>query len=652
MAKRITRVFVLLFFATMALVVRGQDQSVFGREDFEVEIPRLIVSGISHKGQVIAKSPEKLFLFDHRLSVVVNGSRQTLEFENGVAEFDVVFDRNEPFSLKVGGFTHVRDIRPMPLWLSILPPLLVIFLALAFKEVVSSLIIGIFSGAMIVAHYSTLSEGIWTGLLSAIDVYLVSAMADESHVSVIVFSTLIGGIVAVISKNGGMQAVVDRIARRAGSPKSGQLATWFLGIGIFFDDYANTLVVGNTMRPLTDRLRISREKLSYIVDSTAAPIAAVALITTWIGAELGYIQTALDQINRDEVLIESSPYSIFLGSLQYSFYPFLALVFMLILILRNRDFGPMHRAEVTTRDKGVSGAEDVDISSEMEEFAHEEGIRLRMSNAIVPILIVIFGTMAGLWYTGGTATAGEDQASLSFTRKLSVIVGNSDSYKALLWSSTFGLIAAVLLSVLRRSLSFTDSISAAIAGFKAMVPAVLILILAWSLAALTEEMRTADYLAGLAEGNLATHAVPAITFILSALVAFSTGSSWGTMAIIYPIMLPLSFTLAIEQGMAANEAMEILLNSTSCVLAGAVLGDHCSPISDTTILSSLATRCDHIQHVRTQLPYALTVGLVALAFTLLSATLRSPWYLNYVLGIAALYLIVSLVGKKVVVEGL
>jgi len=641
-----------LFLINSGVLKASADQSIFSRDDFRVELPELIVADITHRGKLISEVPEKLYPFGNQLSVVVNGERKDLIFENGVAEFEMSFDRSEPFSLKVGGYTYVKEVRPMPLWLSVIPPLLVIALALIFKEVVSSLIVGIFSGAVIAAHFALDGTGALSGFLRAIDSYMVQAMSDEGHVSVIAFSTLIGGIVAVISKNGGMQAVVDRISKRANSPKSGQFATWFLGIGIFFDDYANTLVVGNTMRPLTDRLRISREKLSYIVDSTAAPIAAIALITTWIGAELGYIQTALDTINADSTLIESGPYSIFLSSLQYSFYPVFALVFIAILIMQNRDFGPMYGAEVRAREEGVADRVDADISGELEAFAHDEDIRLRMSNAIIPILVVILGTVAGLWYTGTLASADENLSGMTFTRKLSLIIGNSDSYKALLWSSMFGLITAVLLSTLRGALSFRDGISASISGFKAMVPAVVILILAWSLAALTEEMHTADYLAGLAEGNLATWAVPAITFILSALVAFSTGSSWGTMAIIYPIMLPLSFTLAIEQGMAVGEAMEILVNSTSCVLAGAVLGDHCSPISDTTILSSLATRCDHIQHVRTQLPYALTVGVVALLFTLVSALFDSPWYINFPVGIAVLYFVVSLLGKKVEAEGL
>ncbi|HKK39812.1 MAG TPA: Na+/H+ antiporter NhaC family protein [Cryomorphaceae bacterium] len=641
-----------LLFSAMAvfcsLLAPAQDESIFTKDDFSVELPHLIVDGVESSGVLICKDLDKLYLLGNKTQAVINGERKTLTFEGAKADFKMSFDRNEPMSIKVGGFTFVKEITPMPLWLSIIPPLLVIFLALAFKEVVSSLIIGIFAGAMIATHYAIDSAGIFIGFLNSIDVYMVEAMADEGHVSVILFSTLIGGIVALISKNGGMQAVVDKISRRANNPKSGQMATWFLGVGIFFDDYANTLVVGNTMRPLTDRLKISREKLSYIVDSTAAPIAAIALITTWIGAELGYIQSALDQINASENVIEGGPYIIFLGSLKYSFYPVFALIFMLILIQRNRDFGPMHKAEVNAR-KGVvaSNSKKID-SSELDEFAPQEGAKLNMWNAIIPILIVVLGTMLGLIYTGYMADPSVwTSPEFPLSRKLSIIIGNSDSYKGLLWASMLGLMVAVLLSVGRKTMSFVDAVSASIDGFKTMVPAMVILILAWSLAALTEQMHTADYLTSMVEGRLAVWALPAVTFLLSAVVAFSTGSSWGTMAIIYPIMLPLAWGLSLESGMEAASAMEIFLNTTSCVLAGAVLGDHCSPISDTTILSSLATRCDHLQHVKTQMPYALTVGLVAVTFTTLSAVLAIPWLLNFLIGGVILFFIVSLLGKKV-----
>ena len=651
---RLLFVFGLLFIGIPSVFTQSVEpqfgEIVFTKADFQLEIPDFFVSGIERQGTLICLDQSKLSLAGHSISVVINGKREELFFQNGKATFSLMFDRNEPLSIKAGGFTYVRDVKPMPLWLSIIPPLIVILLALVFKEVVSSLIIGIVSGACITGLYAHESS-VWSGLFRFIDTYLVNAMTDSGHVAVMVFSTLIGGVVAIISKNGGMQAVVDKLSRRATNARTGQLSTYFLGVAIFFDDYANTLVVGNTMRPLTDKLRISREKLSYIVDSTAAPVAAIALITTWIGAELGYIQGALDTINSRAGVayphgIDEGAYAIFLGSLEYAYYPIFTLAFILMLILMNRDFGPMYKAESFAREKGIVGKGVIKAGIDVSEFEPEEGFNYRMINAILPISIIVFGTVIGLLVTGWDSGVWND-ASISFGKKLSVTIGNSDSYKALLWSSMGGLIVAVAMTAIQRIQTFPEAVETSISGFKTMVNALVILILAWSLASLTDDMHTADYLAGLASGTVMEWTVPALTFVIAAIVAFSTGSSWGTMAIVYPLMLPLSWELSMDSGVEASVALGHFLNVTSCVLAGSVLGDHCSPISDTTILSSLATQTNHIEHVRTQMPYALTVGAVALCFTLLGALLEMPWYLDFPLGILLLYLILRFFGKKV-----
>jgi Na+/H+ antiporter NhaC len=378
----------------------------------------------------------------------------------------------------------------------------------------------------------------------------------------------------------------------------------------------------------------------------------VALITTWIGAELGYIQGALATITENaqssglyDQSIDASAYSIFLGSLQYAYYPVFSLIFILLLIYLNKDFGPMLNAEKRAR-AGELQVSAVSGKSDLSEFEPAEKARPRMINAILPIAVVILGTVAGLIYTGFDPAVWNDE-SISFGKKLSLIIGNSDSYKALLWSSMAGLIVAVMMTVVQRTLTFSESIESSISGFKTMIDAIVILVLAWSLAALTDSMYTADFLAQLAVGNVAAWSVPAITFIMAAMVAFSTGSSWGTMAIVYPLMLPLSWQLSIESGLSPAMSLALFYNVTSCVLAGAVLGDHCSPISDTTILSSLATQCDHIAHVRSQMPYALTVGVVSVIFTVLVALFSIPWYLVFPLGTALLFLIIRFIGKDV-----
>jgi len=472
---------------------------------------------------------------------------------------------------------------------------------------------------------------------------MLEALTQSGHMAIIIFSMLIGAMVNIITRNGGMKGVVNILSRYANNPRSGQFVTWLLGIAIFFDDYANTLVVGNTMRPVTDRLKISREKLAYIVDSTAAPIAAIAFVTTWIGAELSYIQDGIATIGIDE-----SPYNVFINSLAYSFYPIFALIFILILIRKQVDFGPMYNAEKNARLSIAKYKDDNDtsFSNQLNELEVPEHIKPRWYNAAIPVFIVIFGTFAGLLYTGWNQEVWNDEA-IGFSKKLSIIIGNSDSYKALLWSSVSGVLIAILLTVTQKILNLKNTVDSMINGFRTMLTAIVILILAWSIALVTKHLHTADFISQLMVSvNISPQFIPALTFILAALVAFSTGSSWGTMAILYPLILPASWLIAQNYGLEHGGSLDIFHNVVSAVLAGSVLGDHCSPISDTTILSSLASSCNHIDHVRTQLPYALTVGGVAIFVgTIPSAFGISSWFL-FPAGFIILYIIVRVFAKK------
>ena len=276
---------------------------------------------------------------------------------------------------------------PMPLWLSVLPPLIAIVMALVLKEVISALFLGVLSGTFLMALFTGQEPGtaLGSGLLRVVDTYISGSIFDSDHVTIIVFTLTIGGMVKIISANGGMQGIVNWLLRRAKGPRSGQLMTFIMDLCIFFDDYSNTLMVGNTMRPVADKLKVSREKLAYIVDSTSAPVVAIAFVTTWIGAELSYIQEGIDVIG-----IDASAYSVFFHSLKYSFYPLLTLAFVLMLIYSQRDFGPMLRAERGARIKSDAGSETSDKST---HSAH--GI-----DALVPLLTLIFGTIIGLFVTG------------------------------------------------------------------------------------------------------------------------------------------------------------------------------------------------------------------------------------------------------------
>ncbi len=582
--------------------------------------------------------------------ITFNGdSKKLIVNEDGASSVTVLLDQSTSFDISTGTESVTSKIYVIPLWLSIIPPLLAIILALLFKEVVTSLLIGIFSGVFIIQFYAkSFFAALINSFTSTIDTYILESLNDSGHLSIIVFSTLIGGMVSVISKNGGMQGVVNRISKYATTAKSGQLATWFLGCAIFFDDYANTLIVGNTMRPITDKLKISREKLAYLVDSTAAPIAAIAFITTWIGAELGYIESGIETIEG----LDESVYSIFISSLAYSFYPIFALIFMLILILRERDFGPMYHAEKQARLGESNNRTPIENNEELDEFTAKEGIKHRAYNAIIPVVVVIIGTIIGLLSTGLdelglTGSYFWDLSDTGFGIKLSSVIGAADSYKALLWASLAGLFAAITLSVTQKLMSIHQSINAAVGGFKTMLTAIIILVLAWSLALVIEDLHTADLLTSIMSDNVSPYFVPTLTFLLAAVVAFSTGSSWGTMAILYPLMLPSSWAICLAAGIPEAETLSIFHNVVACVLAGAVLGDHCSPISDTTILSSLASSCNHINHVRTQMPYALTVGAVATIFGTIPAAYGIPFWITLPIGILMLYFIVGKFGKRV-----
>lgn len=641
----------------------------FNPDDYEVVGPEFAIVGVGEDIEIKYSGKEKEFR-ETTLVISVNGVEAPLKFEEGEATLVYDFGVSEDLKLAFGpsgdalDYTWETHVPAIPLWLSIIPPLIAIVMALFFREVITALFTGIFIGGAVIHFYMSGILGIPKGLLSVLDTYILDAVADKDHVSVILFSMLIGAIVSVISRNGGMKGVVDRVARLASNARSGQFATWILGVAIFFDDYANTLVVGNTMRPVTDRLRISREKLAYLVDSTAAPISAIAFITTWIGAELGYIEGGLRKITENYGAIpgDPNPYGVFLSSLEYSFYPLLTLLFMVILIWKKRDFGPMYKAEVRARQTGqvskpvVSEGLDQEKAQEMDDLEPVRGAKANPWNAIIPIAVVIFGTVVGLWYTGVASLAADHAAdpeaglaydSLNFGGKLSLIIGSADSYSALLWSSLLGLGTALLLTISQGIMKLELAIETVLGGFKTMMHAMIILILAWALANVTEHLHTAEFITQMLGGTVPLFMIPVITFILAALVSFSTGSSWGTMAILYPLIIPACWSVGIADGYMAAEIMPILYNTVACVLAGSVLGDHCSPISDTTILSSLASSCNHIDHVRTQLPYALTVGVVATLIGTLPAAFGIPFWVTFPLALVILYGIVHFFGKPV-----
>jgi len=542
-----------------------------------------------------------------------------------------------------GETTVALDFETIPGWLSVIPPLVAIGLALIFKDVLLSLFLGIFFGALFLNGWNPVAA-----FARTIDQFVAPSLANPGNASILIFTTLLGGMVGVISKSGGTQGLVDALARYATNARRGQIATWLMGILVFFDDYANTLIVGSTMRPITDRLRISREKLAYIVDSTAAPVASLVPISTWIGFEVGLIGAAFTQLD-----LPFNAYKAFVASIPYRFYPILALVLGLTIAYTRRDFGPMLKAEKRAAKTGELVADGDTPLADYEggRLAPPENAPKRPINALLPILTVIVLTLVGLFATG---TAAIQRADYPTTFNwLQDVFSNADSTRSLLWASLAGVTVAMLLALTQRILTVKEATSAMVQGFGSMLLALVVLILAWSLGSVCAELHTADYLVELSQGVVSPHWLPVLVFLLSAATAFATGTSWGTMGILMPLVIPIAHGLALESGMAVTDDgfYVLLLGTISGVLAGSVWGDHCSPISDTTILSSMASGCDHIAHVRTQMPYALTVGVVAMLLgDIPTAYGLSPW-ISIALGTAAIIGIVLWIGKPTTIAG-
>ena len=636
--------FILIFFVFCLFTSAWAQTDNISVESIEVELPSVIMQNVEYPVNILLLSGGKPVNYTDTLTININNVPRRIGFKNGLATFMYTFLEKQTLSIRYKQATYKQLVSPIPLWYSIIPPLIAILFALLFKEVFVALFIGLLSGTFVIYLYNGVGviSAFFKGIFAIVDEYILQALYNTSHISIIVFSMLIGATVSIITRNGGMQGIVNIILRYARTPRSGQMATWLMGIAIFFDDYANTLVVGSTMRPVTDRLRISREKLAYIVDSTAAPVASVAFVTTWIGAELSYIQDGIRTLGLD-----ANPYQVFFNSLQYAFYPLLTLLFVFLLIRMGRDYGPMLKAERKTRSSGTTDEAKIKQSySEFEGIEEKSMHKARAYNALIPIGVIILGTMVGLFYTGWDSLVWNNQ-NIGFATKLSQIIGAADSYKALMWSSLGGVISAIVLSMVQRILTLKQATESMVKGFKTMLTAILILTLAWALALLTENLHTASFISNiLHDAAVNPGFLPSITFIVSALVAFSTGTSWGTMAIMYPIILPATWLLSIDYGMDENAAMAIFYNVVSTVIAGSVLGDHCSPISDTTILSSLASSCNHIQHVRTQMPYALTVGTIAVFLGTLPSGFGVPVWILFPIAILLMYLVIRIFGHK------
>jgi Na+/H+ antiporter NhaC len=626
--------FCLGFFVALGFFSRPLHSA--GADEISIKLPRAVINGIPFEIDVNHLTGES-FSYSLRISKddhEVFSHSGTLP--DKITGIEINSNGRYTITVEAKQTTVERTVRSLPGIFTILPPLVAILVALIFRQVIIALFMGIWLGAFFINDYQPIRSFFYV-----VDHYTVESLAGEGgsdHISIAIFTLLLGGMVGIFSRMGGTQGIVNKISKIATSPRRGQLATWLMGIAIFFDDYTNTLIVGNTMRPLTDKLRISREKLSYIVDSTAAPIAAIGIISSWIGFEISLIKDAFDALN-----IDRNPFTTFVASIPYSFYPIFTLMFGLFIATTRKDFGPMLKAENRARKEGkVISEKAIPISNIDTDITQAKGVPPRWFNAAIPVAVVVVGTIAGLIITGRNSLIESGASSWTIMEAFRA----SNSFVALLWSSLSGCVAALLLALTQRLLSLTQAMGAWVAGVKSMIMAFIILVLAWSIGSVCQDLHTADYLVSKVSGILSPHVLPSLIFITAAMVSFATGTSWATMVILTPIGIPLIFQVVQQSAITGQAAESILLSSIAAIMGGSVFGDHCSPISDTTIMSSMASAADHIDHVRTQLPYALTAAAAAILFGYVPTSYQVPPLPTLIIGCICIFGIVMLVGKK------
>jgi Na+/H+ antiporter NhaC len=535
-------------------------------------------------------------------------------------------------------------------WFSIVPPLLAILLAVWLRNVIVALFVGIYSGAAILTH-----GNFFHALVQTLDTYILGEFApvdakgaiEWQHLMIIFFTMFLGAMVGVMWQSGGTTALVGSMGRFTKTRNHGQLMTWALGLVVFFDDYANTLLVGSTMRPVTDRLKISREKLAFLVDSTAAPVAGLALVSTWVGIELQYIGDTYADLG-----LKANVFDVFLATIPYRFYPLHLLAFVCLIAYIGHDYGPMLRAEARALSGRKAIGNDL-IADEPADPDHDViGRRSVARNAYIPLAVLLSAIVVGLWWTGSVQLAADNVKAIAegIAEKDDTfwnIIGSASSERVLFLSAFIASIVAVACVSLSRSMTVSESIDAWVRGAKGMFYPLMILVLAWSVATICnpEHLNTAGFLVEIFDGKISVVWMPAIAFLLSAIVAFATGSSWSTMGLLMPLLISVTFYLLVDEN-DADPTHHLMLGTIGAILSGAIFGDHCSPISDTTILSSAASRCNHLAHVGTQLPYAMTVAGVALLLGYLPAGFGYSPIILAPLGLLVLFLLVQFLGRS------
>lgn len=470
---------------------------------------------------------------------------------------------------------------------SLVPPVVAIALALITKEVYSSLFVGILVGGMFYSGFSF--EGTITHIFQE---GIVGVLSDSYNVGILIFLVILGTMVCLMNKAGGSTAFGEWASSHIKSRVGAQLATIVLGVLIFIDDYFNCLTVGSVMRPVTDAQNVSRAKLAYLIDATAAPVCIIAPISSWAAAVTGFVEG-------------EDGFSIFIRAIPYNFYAVLTIVMMIAMVVMRVEYGPMKVHEDNAKKGDIYTTPDRPYANAEEETV--DNGKGKVMDLLIPIISLIICCVIGMIYTGGFFDG------VGFVEAFS----GSDASQGLVYGSFFAFVITIVLYLVRRVLKFDECMACLPDGFKAMVPAILILVFAWTLKSMTDSLGAAEYVAGIVAGSAEgmVNLLPAIIFLVGCFLAFATGTSWGTFGILIPIVVH-----AFE---GKNETRMII--AISACMAGAVCGDHCSPISDTTIMASAGAQCNHINHVNTQLPYAASCAVISFITYIIAGFVQSAW---------------------------
>lgn len=555
-----------------------------------------------------------------------------------------------------------KDPQTYGLWV-LTPAIAAILITILTRQVLAALFIGVLVGAFMYvpclgpdAPFKN-AHGLIAGTRLAMERYIIGGIHQFpsekfERIKILVFTLLVAFMVGVIGRNGGTAGMVRVVAGESSSRRRGSLTAWFAGLVVFFDDYANCMIIGPTMRPIFDRLKLSRALLAYIIDSTAAPVASLAIIGTWIGAEISYISDGLKLVadsGMPAFLISADGKAMtgmaaFMNSLPYRFYPILALAFVFFVCLLGRDFGPMRTSQSRALSRG-----DPDRPAPTMSGTTTSEAPPTWWLGFVPVAVLVVVTLVVLAVTGLAATDSQQalrDAKLLWWEKGAKIVGSADSYISILYGALLASLSAVFLTLFARTCKLRHAMDAGLDSMSRTFPALVILVLAWALSQVEQDLMLGQVLTDqLRAVKFPPLWLPLAIFVVSSIIAFATGTSWGTMGIVCPITVPMAAGLA--ESLPPTDALTLFYASVGSVLAGSVFGDHCSPISDTTVLSSIGADCPHVEHVWTQMPYAIVTALVSMAAgNVMCNVYGLPWYYAIAAGIVVIALTVSAVGRR------